>query len=110
MLDFPDLGIRPGMRIEHHHRSRDGFAGAFLGDLAADQHAAGQGQVNGMLDRPLGPIEALWRRSGRAAQREDKRITTKLIAWRGIRAEPPVGVGLETGEPDPARLRLSAPT
>ena len=40
-------------------RPRDGLAGAFLGDLAADQHAPGQGQVHRMLDRPLGPFELL---------------------------------------------------
>ena len=44
---------------EVHRGVRDGPAGAFLGDLAADQDAAGHGQVDGLLGRPLGPLEAL---------------------------------------------------
>ena len=38
-------------------RPGDGPARAFLGDLAADHHAPAQGQVDAMLERPLGPRE-----------------------------------------------------
>ncbi len=37
--------------------SGHGLARAFLGDLAADHHAPGQGQVDRILDGPLGPVE-----------------------------------------------------
>ncbi len=44
---------------EDHRSAGDGMVGAFLGDLAANQHATGQGQVEGILDRTLGPRETL---------------------------------------------------
>ena len=42
------------------HGPGDGPARAFLEDLAADHHTPGQGEVDRLFDRPLGPI-ALFR-------------------------------------------------
>ena len=45
------------MRDEVDGRPRDGLAGALLGDLAVDQDAARQGEVEGLLERALGPVD-----------------------------------------------------
>ena len=48
-------------RDEADRRARDRFAGSFLGDCTVDQNAARQGQVQRLLDRALGPVEAMTR-------------------------------------------------
>ena len=82
-----------GIRTETHHGVRDGLAGALLGDLAANQDAAGKRQVDGLLGRPLGPCAVL------AGVEVGLPVGSggpdiESIARHGAEPEPAFGVGL----------------
>ena len=85
------------------------FAGSLLGDLAADRDATGQGDVEGLLERGLGPLEhARGDQIGLAGWRISCDSEGAVRRLR-IDAEPPVGAGLVfgvVGDPPLARPDL----
>ena len=96
----PESTLSPP-RTGHEHDARRGqrAAGAGLGHLAADQHAALELDVAGGLDRPLGPLQLdFLAQIGLAAGREGgERV---IVADGGVDGEPPLVVGAELGLED----------
>ena len=83
-------------------------AGPLLGHLAADQHAAGEREVDLLLDGPLGPREfVLCGQVGLALG--GKGTHAEVVARVGVDLEPALVVGAELGREHPAERAEAGP-
>ena len=91
----PVLPFAGRIRVKTNSTSpRDGLAGALLGDLAVDRYAPRQGEVEGLLERALGPLDAPLADEVGLSLRGIGRDVVGAVRRPGIHAGPPLGVGL----------------